>query len=309
MENLGIDYKFETNNEVLTFLDGITKKIDKGENITDADLGVAKKKAEFSELISKTKNENPDVETPSAQVKNQPRVSEERGRVFTEIDNIISKTKKRLTEDVNPETLEKNAVSYLQKSKWYEEATDKEREAAVIDVRSKLAITEKKSPSAKVAIKRFDKLPKEKKVTLSEKVLLKEVLKSEAKGAKGAEGYIKEINNKLIDYIKESDLNDSSIGKSLLKKVASVTNEKQFDNVVDALEVAVERQTRRDLIGNVRVLKEKVRKKLKKGDYTNQSDIIKDLLDTPCHKIKDNAVLGELVVKLEELNRSNVALV
>ena len=447
MENLGIDYKFETNNEVLTFLDGITKKIDKGENITDADLGVAKKKAEFSELISKTKNENPDVywsveevsveevkkgtlieteggqaivkadgdivglfktpgttekgvagklldkaveaggtkldnfdnhltpiyekagfrvvsrmkfneeyapegwnkekhgtpdvvamvydpakkltieeksftnydkamdyrnsyvETPSAQLKNQPRVSEERGRVFTEIDNIISKTKKRLTEDVNPETLEKNAVSYLQKSKWYEEATDKEREAAVIDVRSKLAITEKKSPSANVAIKRFDKLPKEKKVTLSEKVLLKEVLKSEAKGAKGAEGYIKEINNKLIDYIKESDLNDSSIGKSLLKKVASVTNEKQFDNVVDALEVAVERQTRRDLIGNVRVLKEKVRKKLKKGDYTNQSDIIKDLLDTPSHKIKDNAVLGELVVKLEELNRSNVALV
>jgi len=447
METLGIDYKFETNNEVLTFLDGITKKIDKGENITDADLGVAKKKAEFSELISKTKNENPDVywsveevsiedvkkgtlieteggqaivkadgdivglfktpgttekgvagkllskaveaggtkldnfdnylskiyresgfrvvsrmkfneehapegwnkekhgtpdvvamvydpakkltieeksftnydkamdyrnsyvETPSAQVKNQPRVSEERGRVFTEIDNIISKTKKRLTEDVNPETLEKNAVSYLQKSKWYEEATDKEREAAVIDVRSKLAITEKKSPSANVAIKRFDKLPKEKKVTLSEKVLLKEVLKSEAKGAKGAEGYIKEINNKLIDYIKESDLNDSSIGKSLLKKVASVTNEKQFDNVVDALEVAVERQTRRDLIGNVRVLKEKVRKKLKKGDYTNQSDIIKDLLDTPSHKIKDNAVLGELVVKLEELNRSNVALV
>ena len=239
----------------------------------------------------------------------QPRVSEERGRVFTEIDNIISKTKKRLTEDVNPETLEKNAVSYLQKSKWYEEATDKEREAAVIDVRSKLAITEKKSPSANVAIKRFDKLPKEKKVTLSEKVLLKEVLKSEAKGAKGAEGYIKEINNKLIDYIKESDLNDSSIGKSLLKKVASVTNEKQFDNVVDALEVAVERQTRRDLIGNVRVLKEKVRKKLKKGDYTNQSDIIKDLLDTPSHKIKDNTVLGELVVKLEELNRSNVALV
>lgn len=104
------------------------------------------------------------VETPSAQVKNQPRVSEERGRVFTEIDNIISKTKKRLTEDVNPETLEKNAVSYLQKSKWYEEATDKEREAAVIDVRSKLAITEKKSPSANVAIKRFDKLPKEKKL-------------------------------------------------------------------------------------------------------------------------------------------------
>jgi len=439
METLKIDYKFETNNEVLTFLDGITKKIDKGEDITKKDLGVGKEKTEFSELLTKTKNENPDAywsvgevsleevkkgtlikteggqaivkadgdivglfKTPGttekgvagklldkaveaggtkldnfdnhltpiyekagfrvvsrmkfneeyapegwnkekhgtpdvvamvydpakklkieeksftdydkamsyrdSQIKGeaiQPRVSKERGRVFTEIDNIISKTKKRLTEDVNPETLENNAISYLQESKWYAEATDKEREIAVVEVRSNLAIKEKKSPSVNKVLGN----PKENTVVMTEKVALKEQLKSEAKGAKGAEGYIKEINTKLIDYIKESDLKDSSIGKSLLKKVASVTSEKGFDNVVDALEVAVERQTRRDLIGNVRILKEKVRKKLNKGDYTNQSDIIKDLLEAPSHKVKDNAILGELVVKLEELNRSNVALV
>lgn len=101
-------------------------------------------------------------------------------RAMSEIDNIISKSKKRGTKFSK---IPQNVVNYLQGTKVYEESTDVQREQMVRDVRELLGIKEKKAPSVKRIL---GDLKSAKTFTLTDKQLVIKTIKDLNRGANTA---------------------------------------------------------------------------------------------------------------------------
>ena len=106
-------------------------------------------------------------------------------RLDEQIDGIIKKVKDRTSDKADPKKVNKrafdDALPYLQESKWYEEATDVEREAAVLDLMKKTGIPIRKSMTVKGAINK--KFPaKKSKVTQNELTAIKKQMKDFGRG-------------------------------------------------------------------------------------------------------------------------------
>ena len=101
-------------------------------------------------------------------------------RVDNIVDEIITKVEGRnFGEDTNPEVILESVQGYLQGSKFYEEATDIERESAVREINEKLEIKIPKAPPVKKTLRK----PKKKKVVVDEMAALKDQIKLEARAA------------------------------------------------------------------------------------------------------------------------------
>ena len=138
-----------------------------------------------------------------------------RDRVNKVIDGIIEKTKERRKNKpgggkATLAELFSNTSSYLQQSKLYEQLNDVEREAAVRELNKRLGIKEKAAPSSRKVAMGSDK-----KVTVNERVALKDQIKLEAKAAReSASAYKKSLKN-IANYVKG------------LKKKGVITPQKQ----------------------------------------------------------------------------------
>jgi hypothetical protein len=136
------------------------------------------------------------------------------------IDGIIKKTKAKFAkEDTSPQTLLDSTLPYLQGSKVYENATDVQREKMVRNLRKKVGLKEKSSPSIS---KILGKVKDVKNILVSEKELLIKRIKDVREGATTTIKAIKLAQKEIINGVKD------------LKKKGKI-NTTQLTNIISKL--------------------------------------------------------------------------
>jgi hypothetical protein len=135
------------------------------------------------------------------------------------IDGIIKKTKAKFAkEDTSPQTLLDSTLPYLQGSKVYENATDVQREKMVRNLRKKVGLKEKSSPSIS---KILGKVKDVKNILVSEKELLIKRIKDVREGAittiKAIKLAQKEIINGVKDLKKKGKINTTQLTNIISK--------------------------------------------------------------------------------------------
>ena len=161
-------------------------------------------------------------------------------RVDGIVDDIITKTESRLTKDVDPAKKLKNVKSYLQGSKFYQEATDIERESAVRELNEKLGIKIKRPPS----VKKLLGAPKPEKVSVDPKVILKERMGELQRATKQAAKFTKEELSSYQTQIKDLIKEVGKKGKLSKAQTIAMTNrvlkpsftEKSITNTLDYID-------------------------------------------------------------------------
>jgi hypothetical protein len=224
-ESRGAMPRFELGDDVVKFI-----KDARGQGKSEAAIKtILKKRGVDAEVISdsfaKSKGE--------AEV--ESKVSEEfaKGfdRVMKEIDGVIEKIKARNAKaDTNPNTILKGALEYLKGTKLYEQSTDVQREKMVRDLRSKLGIKEKKSPTPKAAIKKAEKelglkLDNPSKITLTQKQAIAAQIKALNRGAKDAVKAFRLASKMLSEQM------DELVKSGKITTKQSVAIIKKFSNV------------------------------------------------------------------------------
>jgi hypothetical protein len=136
---------------------------------------VAKENGENAELVSFVEKK-----AITRAQKAQPQTIPGYDRMIGEAKSIVEKSKKR---GVSADQIVENVINYIQKSRVYERADDLQREQIIRDARKDLGLRQKSAPSVD---KLLGKIKDIKKVTVTEKSALKELLKAEAKGARTA---------------------------------------------------------------------------------------------------------------------------
>ena len=131
----------------------------------------------------------------------------------------------------------KSAVGDLKSTYWYRNASDIQGDKAVKKLISELGVKEKKAPSVKKILGE----PKEKKVTVNERVALKDQIKLEAKAAREAVKSYKDASKDLIDHIKElskTGVIRSSQASVMIKKVlgTNMLNKKAVDKMISYID-------------------------------------------------------------------------
>ena len=144
-------------------------------------------------------------------------------RMQKELQGIIEKSRERGTTE---EKAMQNAIDYLQKSRVYQDATDVQRERMVRDVRKEFGKREKAAPKPE---KLFGEVQDVKKITMSEKELLKKQLMDKARGAKDAKKVWMATSQALAKYVK--GLADG--GKITTKQAATVIRKFSGVNMFD----------------------------------------------------------------------------
>ncbi len=165
-------------------------------------------------------------------------------RVNGIVDDIITKTEARLTKDVNPAKKLRNVKSYLQGSKFYQEATDIERESAVRELNEKLGLKIKRPPS----VKKILGAPKSEKVSVDPKVILKERMSEIQRATKQAAKFTKEELSSYQTQIKDLIKEVGKKGKLSKAQTIAMTNrvlkpsftEKSISNTLDYIDTIYE---------------------------------------------------------------------
>jgi len=207
-------------------------------------------------------------ETPVAEEVVEEKPSKE--RVDNIVDEIITKVEGRnFGEDTNPEVILESVQGYLQGSKFYEEATDIERESAVREINEKLEIKIPKAPSVKKILRK----PKKKKVVVDEMAALKDQIKLEARAARGA---VKDVNTKRKELAKQvKDLQKkgkitANQARVIINKINSVNlyNPKSVDAFVKYMEKVYNNAEYANKVMDANAL----RKRIKKGAKNKKKD-------------------------------------
>ena len=149
----------------------------------------------INNALSKTKGK------ASGRVKIDESFAEGYNTMMKVIDGIIKKTKAKFAkEDTSPQTLFDSTLPYLQGSKVYENATDVQREKMVRDLRKKVGLKEKSSPSISRIL---GKVKDVKNILVSEKELLIKRIKDVREGATTTIKAIKLAQKEIIDGVKD----------------------------------------------------------------------------------------------------------
>ena len=168
----------------------------------------------INNALSKTKGK------ASGRVKIDESFAEGYNTMMKVIDGIIKKTKAKFAkEDTSPQTLFDSTLPYLQGSKVYENATDVQREKMVRDLRKKVGLKEKSSPSISRIL---GKVKDVKNILVSEKELLIKRIKDVREGATTTIKAIKLAQKEIIDGVKD------------LKKKGKITTT-QLTNIISKL--------------------------------------------------------------------------
>lgn len=118
-------------------------------------------------------------------------------RMMTELDGVIKKSEQRRAS--RAKTFE-NAMNYIVGSKAYESGTDVQRESLVRMVNKMFGKREKSAPSVG---RLFDTVKDINKITMAESELLKNQIRSAARGAKEAKTAISNASKQVSDSLKE----------------------------------------------------------------------------------------------------------
>lgn len=140
-------------------------------------------------------------------------------RMMTELDGVIKKSEQRRAS--RAKTFE-NAMSYVVGSKAYEDATDVQRESLVRMVNKMFGKREKSAPSVG---RLFGAVKDINKITMAESELLKNQIRSAARGAKEAKTAIsnasKEVSDSLKDLITKGQITVKQAG-TLVRRFSRV---------------------------------------------------------------------------------------
>jgi len=186
-------------------------------------------------------------------------------RVFGEIENRIVPEIKKRQPNLDAKTLKevqsKKAIAYLQGTKWYEQATDTQRDAAVREVKKMLKMPAKAAPS----ISKLFKIAADKVIEVTDKQLRKWMLKDletgkkagvrEAKAQQREAAKIKkalkdELSKELNAILKEGK------GKLTIPQVRAILNKFDKMNILN--------ETKREAFIDY------TKKVLKKAEYVEQ---------------------------------------
>jgi hypothetical protein len=129
--------------------------------------------------------------------KAQPQTIPGYDRMIGEAKSIVEKSRKRR---VSAAQIAENVINYIQGSAVYERADDLQREQIIRDARKELGLRQKSAPSVD---RLLGKIKDIKKVTVTEKSALKELLKAEAKGARTAVQARSQAAKALNDMLKK----------------------------------------------------------------------------------------------------------
>jgi hypothetical protein len=174
----------------------------------------------------------------------------------------------------------KSAVGDLKSTYWYENASDTQRENALRELRSELGQKEKKAPSKKKILGE----PKDKKVTVNERVALKDQIRMEAKAARGAVKSYKDASKDLIDHIKElskTGVIKSSQASVMIKKVlgTNMLNKKAVDKMISYIDKVYSNAELAAMIQAARKLSTSAKKNLrgKVGPSKSMQSVLENL--------------------------------
>lgn len=138
--------------------------------------------------------------------------SPQKSRLNKEIDGVISKSRSR---GASNSVVYSNALNYLQKSKYYEDADDTEREELVRELRSKLSLKEKKGISVNKILGVVKNITK---VTVNEYTALKNQIRLQNKAAKGKAKELNDLRKNLSLEVAEL----AKSGKITTKQAATI---------------------------------------------------------------------------------------
>ena len=220
--------------------------------------------------------------------KEQPASKE---RVDVIVNDIIAKTKERNTgESTSPDQILDNTLAYLQGSKFYEEATDVEREAAVRELNDKLGIKIKKAPSvAKISGKVINK------VTVNEYVALKDQIRLEARAARESKAdqttRRKSINTVIKDFASKGKISLAQT-KAVVAKLSGVNlnNDTKVDEFIAYTEKVFNNAEYAVKLGKANSLHAQTKKNINTGVLGVNSNVlnpIRALLSIPTNTIEN----------------------
>ena len=190
-------------------------------------------------------------------------------RVDSIVDDIIKKTKGRnVGKNTNPKKILKNAMSYLQGSKFYKDATDIERESSVTALNEKLGFKTKKGPSSNKVLG-----VKNKKVTVDEKAALKDQIRLEVKAARDSKVDQSKRRKSLtdaVDYLKKVGSISLRKADGILKRVGKVNlnNAKKVQTEIDFINKTFADAEYSNKLSNANKLISAIKRKSKKGEAT-----------------------------------------
>ena len=226
-------------------------------------------------------------------------------RVDEIVEDITTKTKSRKGGDsTNPEVILENTLNYLQKSKFYQEANDVNREAAVRELNERLGIKIPKAPSVATIM---DK-PKDTKVTVNERVALKDQIRLEAKAAREAQKDYKDkqkqVLSKISELVKRGELK-STEARALNNKIrrTNFDNPKQVDALLTYADKVFSDIDYASKENTAKSLNKRTRKKINSGRLGNNPDfnnVVSQILSTPIDELTvDNIdVYNEFLSKI-----------
>jgi hypothetical protein len=166
----------------------------------------------------------------------------------------------------------KNALDYIQKSKWYQDATDVDREQKVRDFKQSKNQKLKKAPS----VAKIMGTPKPKMVTVNEAVAFKDQLRLEAKAAREAKANLNSKRKSLSDAIKgmvKLGKLKVSQASTIIKRIGYVTLDStvQVDRLIDYAAKVFERADYQEKLDRAFSYKRAIRKLLKTN---NQAQVV-----------------------------------
>ena len=191
-------------------------------------------------------------------------------RVDKIIEGIKEKIKKRkFGKDTNPEVILEAAEGYLQGTKFYEEATDIQREDAVRELRSSLGIKSKKAPSAKKILGQ----PPRKKVLIDDVAERKRYWKGIEKAIKEAKKDLNTKRQELAENIKELKRKgkiNTIQARAMLNKISIVNldNPKAVEEFIKYVDKIYQNAEYADKI----IQAKDIRRKIKKGSKSKDKD-------------------------------------
>jgi len=165
-----------------------------------------------------------------------------------------------------------NALDYIQKSKWYQDATDVEREQKVRDFKESKKQKLKKAPS----VAKIMGTPKPKMVTVNEAAAFKDQLRLEAKAAREAKADLNSKRKSLSDAIKGMvKLGKLKVSQAatIIKRVSQVNldNPVMVDRLIDYAAKVFERADYQEKLDRAFSYKRAIKKLLKTN---NQAQVV-----------------------------------
>lgn len=233
-----------------------------GENLSLKEtLNLFKEKGEDGYLLM--------IATTKSELSSEEQVIVNKKRVDSIVDGIIKKTKSRnVGKNTNPKKILKNAMSYLQGTKFYKDATDIERESSVTALNEKLGFKTKKGPSSNKALG-----VKNKKVTVDEKAALKDQIRLEVKAARDSKVDQSKRRKSLsdaVDYLKKVGSISLRKADGILKRVSKVNlnNAKKVQTEIDFINKTFADAEYSNKLSNANKLIRDIKRKSKKSEAT-----------------------------------------